>query len=141
MDTDDIVETPARRRCGTEDVHRRLLNESLNYRLNRAAIENLAFAYATGAEQPVRTEVVRIPVVVHVVHNTDQQNLSEEQIDSQLAVINEDFRATNADVKNVPPVWQGLIADARIEFERATVDPDGNPTTGVTRRRTEVRSF
>nr|WP_221376349.1 zinc metalloprotease [Actinoplanes polyasparticus] len=141
MDTADIVETPARRRCGSEDVHRRLLNESLNYRLNRAAIENLAFAFATGEEQPSRAEVVTIPVVVHVVHNTDEQNLSEEQIDTQIAVLNEDFRAANADLKGVPKVWQGLVADARLEFRRASVDPEGNPTTGVTRRRTDVRSF
>ncbi|MBU2670592.1 zinc metalloprotease [Actinoplanes bogorensis] len=141
MDTADNVETPARRRCGSEDVHRRLLNESLNYRLNRSAIENLAFAFATGEEQPTRAEVVTVPVVVHVVYATDEQNVSEEQIDSQIAVLNEDFRATNADVKGVPPVWQGLVADARLEFRRATVDPDGNPTTGVTRRQTDAGAF
>ena len=141
MDNSDIVETPVRRRCGSEDVHRRLLNESLNYRLNRAAIENLAFAFATGEEQPSRAEVVTVPVVVHVVHNTDEQNVSEEQIDSQLAVLNEDFRSANADLKNVPPIWQGLVADSRLEFRRATVDPLGGPTTGVTRRQTESRSF
>ncbi len=141
MDIADTVETPVRRRCGAEDVHRRLLNESLNYRLNRAAVENLAFAFATGQEQPGRTDVLRIPVVTHVVHATDEQNVSEEQIDSQFAVLNEDFRAANADVKGVPPVWQGLVADARIEFYRATVDPQGNPTTGVVRTRTDVPSF
>src|ERR1044071_2776399 len=110
MDTADPVETPARRRCGSEDVHRRLLNESLNYRLNRAAIENLAFAYATGEEQPDRAEVVTIPVVVHIVHNTDEQNVTEEQIDTQIAVLNEDFRAVNADLKGVPAVGQGPVA-------------------------------
>ncbi|MDY7089521.1 MAG: zinc metalloprotease [Actinomycetota bacterium] len=141
MDNADIVETPARRRCGTEDVHRRMLNESLNYRLNRAAIENLAFAFATGQEQPSRPGVLTIDVVVHIVHATDEQDLSEEQIDSQIAVLNEDFRAANPDVKNVPAVWQGLVGDPRIEFRRASVDPDGNPTTGVTRRRTDVRAF
>ncbi|WP_236049848.1 zinc metalloprotease [Paractinoplanes ovalisporus] len=141
MDNADIVETPARRRCGSEDVHRRLLNESLNYRLNRAAVENLAFAFATGEEQPTRAETLTIPVVVHVVWSAEEHNLSEEQIDSQIAVLNEDFRAANADVKNVPPVWQGLVADARIEFRRATVDPDGNATTGVVRRQTSEPAF
>ncbi|GAB2591942.1 zinc metalloprotease [Paractinoplanes abujensis] len=141
MDNADIVETPARRRCGTENVHRRMLNESLNYRLNRAAIENLAFAYATGEERPARAEVVTVDVVVHIVHAHDGQNLTEEQIDGQIAVLNEDFRATNADVKNVPAVWQGLIADSRIEFRRASTDPEGNPTTGVTRRRTNKTAF
>ena len=141
METNEIVETPDRRRCGTEDVHRRLLNASLDYRVARAAIEDIAFAFAAGHRHDRRDAVVDIPVVVHVVHHTDAQNITDEQVDSQIAVLNEDFRAANPDAKNVPPVWHGLVADARIEFHRAATDPDGNPTDGVTRTRTDVAAF
>jgi len=39
--------------------------------------------------------VIEIPVVVHVVYYTTQQNISA-QVQSQIAVLNEDFNNTNA---------------------------------------------
>ena len=54
-----------------------------------------------------------IPGVVHVVWNTQAQNISQAQIQSQIDVLTQDFRRTNPDVAQVPGVWQGLVADAR----------------------------
>ncbi|MCW2683057.1 MAG: zinc metalloprotease, partial [Blastococcus sp.] len=85
--------------------------------------------------------VAYIPVVVHVVHNTAAQNISDAQITSQIDVLNRDFRATNPDVSIVPPAFAPLIADSRVEFFLATTDPAGNPTTGITRTQTAVASF
>ena len=116
------------------DVHRRLLSTSAEYAAARSAIEN-----ATDAVRGQRAAVRRDgadPVVVHVVWNTAAQNISQAQIDSQIDVLNRDFRATNTDVGIVPAPFTGLVADARIEFYLATEDPDGNPTTGVTRTQT-----
>jgi hypothetical protein len=141
MSTPEIVETPTRRRCATENVHRRLLNENESYRRARDQIENLALDFAAGRRRSMRTRVVSIPVVFHVVHNTATQNISEAQIDSQITVLNQDFRGTNPDVAQVPAVWQGLVGDARLEFHRATVDPNGNTTNGVTRTQTAVAAF
>ncbi len=136
-------ETPRRRRCGTSEVHRRLLNSSEEYRTARSRIENrtraLLAARARGEER--FPGVVHIPVVVHVVWNTDEQNISDEQITSQIDVLNRDFRATNPDVSIVPPAFSSLIADSRMEFFLATTDPDGNPTTGITRTQTSVTAF
>jgi hypothetical protein len=56
--------------------------------------------------------VTCIPGVVHVVWNTQAQNISQAQIQSQIDVLNQDFRRTNSDVVQVPGVWQGLVADA-----------------------------
>ena len=81
--------------------------------------------------------VVTIPTVVHVVYRTSTQNISDAQIQSQIDVLNEDFRRLNADADNV---WS-QAADAEIEFCLATVDPNGNPTNGITRTSTTKRSF
>ena len=100
-----------RRACGAMVVHRRMLNESAAYRDARSALENAtrAFLAADGIE---RFEgPVRIPVVVHVVFNTDVQNISDEQVHSQIDVLNQDFRGTNADTSIVPPRLRG--ADRR----------------------------
>lgn len=77
--------------------------------------------------------VVTIPVVVHVVWNTSNENISNEQILSQIDVLNEDYSAQNVEIPNVPAVFQPLIADVGFQFCLAQKDPEGNPTTGITR--------
>ncbi|MBD0256065.1 MAG: zinc metalloprotease [Cytophagales bacterium] len=130
-----------RRTCATHEVHRRLLNEDPGYAAARSAIENIAFAYRIGRRSAQRQGITRIPVVVHVVWNTNEQNISDAQIHSQIRVLNEDFRRANPDVAAVPAVWQPLTADARLEFFLATTDPGGNPTSGITRTQTAKASF
>lgn len=78
--------------------------------------------------------VVTIPVVVHVIHNGDaignNENISDEQVMSQIQVLNEDYRKMmGTPGYNTDPVG----ADTEIEFCLAQVDPDGNPTTGIDR--------
>ena len=65
--------------------------------------------------------------------NTAGENISDAQVKSQIAVLNKDYRATNTDKSKVPSVWKGLVTDAGIEFALATKDPQGNPSTGITR--------
>lgn len=85
--------------------------------------------------------VVTIPVVVHVVYNTTAQNISDAQIQSQIDVLNADFRKLNADAGNTPSLFAGLVADCQIEFCMAQRDPSGNPTNGITRTYTTRTSF
>jgi hypothetical protein len=123
-------------------VHRQRLTDDPAYRTARAAIENATRSRVSQrGDKPRFSGVARIPVVVHVVHNTADQNLSMAQIESQINVLNRDFRATNPDVSTVPSVFGNLVADARIEFHLATTDPDGNPTDGVTRTQTSQPEF
>jgi hypothetical protein len=124
--------------CGAMEVHRRLLTLNPEYAENRAQIENAAFAYEHLETATARQSLVDIPVVVHVVHNTPEQNVSDEQIHSQIEVLNQDFRAGNPDVDKVPEAWQDLVADARIQFHLARTDPLGRPTDGITRTPTST---
>lgn len=132
----------SRQLCGTMAVHYKLLSTSESYRQRSDQFENRARAYGSGL-RAARRGVVTIPVVVHVVHNpaTPSQNISKAQIDSQIDVLNQDFRATNPDRVGVPTVWTDLIADCEIEFALASVDPEGNPTDGVTRTATTKTFF
>jgi hypothetical protein len=123
------------------EVHRRLLNQSTTYQERRAQIENRALAYEQGARSVARTGVVTIPVVVHVVHAQPAQDISIAQIDSQIDVLNQDFRKANPDVDGVPPVWKALVADCRVEFRLADLDPEGRPTNGITRTPSPVPFF
>lgn len=62
-------------------------------------------------------DTVTLPVVFHIVHTgaAQENNVSDEQILSQLDVLNEEFE------------------DSKIQFCMAVRDPDGNPTNGITR--------
>jgi hypothetical protein len=131
-------EPPTRRTCGTMIVDARLAELDPSYRQARAAV-NAEARVAVGVVE--RVGLVRIPVVVHVVWNTANQNITEAQITSQIDVLNQDFRRTNSDVSTVPAPFAGLVADAEIEFVLADRDPAGNPTNGITRRQTTVTSF
>ena len=133
----------SRELCGTMEVHRRLLNQSVTYQERRALIDNRALAYEDQTRSIARSGVLTIPVVVHVVHNPADpaQDISVAQVQSQIDVLNEDFRAGNQDVSQVPPVWTDRVADCRIEFRLASQDPDGNPTDGITRTPSSVPFF
>jgi hypothetical protein len=78
---------------------------------------------------------------VHVVHNTATQNISDAQIQSQIDVLNKDYRKTNADIASLPAVFAPLAADSRIEFKLADKDPSNNPTNGITRTSTATAAF
>ena len=74
-----------------------------------------------------------IPVVVHVIHEGGTENISKEQINDQLRILNEDLRRLNADTVNTPLAFSGVAADCNIEFKLAKKDPNGNCTNGIVR--------
>lgn len=75
---------------------------------------------------------ITIPVVVHVLYSSPVENISYAQVQSQITVLNDDFRRMNSDTTNIPAGFKPLAGDAQIEFCLASLDPNGNPTTGVT---------
>lgn len=80
------------------------------------------------------SNIITIPVVIHVIHDGDAvgngENLADAQIISQLTVLNQDFRrAAETHGWNNNPVG----ADTEIEFCLAQRDPNGLATTGIVR--------
>lgn len=134
---------PIRKRtCGTYEVHKRFLERDPNYGKRLAEIEWFTREYVKkNAKTGLRAGIVKIPVVVHVVYNTDAQNISDAQIQSQITVLNEDYRGLNADASSIPNEFQSFLGDARIEFQLAVRDPDCNATTGITRTNTTTALF
>lgn len=100
-----------------------------------------AFEAAENSIAPRNGEVLRIPVVFHVIYNTDRQNIADEYIYSQLDVLNQAFRNTHSDTANTREVFKSFAGDAQIEFFLAETDPDGNPTGGITRTHTDKETF
>lgn len=83
--------------------------------------------------------LITIPVVVHVLYQNSTQNISNTQIQSQINSLNQDYRRLNADASQTPSTFSG--EDTEIEFCLATLDPNGNPTSGITRTFTTVNEI
>ncbi|HAW52128.1 MAG TPA: hypothetical protein DCX54_07355, partial [Flavobacteriales bacterium] len=77
--------------------------------------------------------IYTIPTVIHVIHDDCDGNISMEQIREGMRILNEDFRRQNSDTINTRPIFQGVAADAEIQFVLANLDPNGNCTEGVVR--------
>ena len=91
------------------------------------------------AGQVPSSSVIRVPVVVHILHYSAEDNISDAQVLSQMAVLNADFRRLNTDASLIPTKFASYAADCQIEFVLATTDPDGNPTNGIVRAKTPIR--
>lgn len=83
---------------------------------------------------PQEDKIYKIPVVIHVVYLGEEigegHNLSAEQIESQIRVLNEDYRKKEGTrgYNNHPDG-----GDARIEFVLAKTNPEGKATNGIVR--------
>jgi hypothetical protein len=111
---------PNQRKCGALIAQNRLIEIDPSIRERQLALEN-ATRTRRQSGVVVRRGLLTIPVIVHVVFQTDGQNISDEQIKSQIDVLNQDFRATNPDINNLPSVWRPLATDAQLEFRLADV--------------------
>ncbi len=117
----DWIRSDSFRRCGTRAT-RVAPEEAFGVQADcTLASTTIAPEYDPGA-------AVIITVVFHVITNAagTSGNVTDENILEQIEILNEDFQAiagTNGESGT----------DARIEFRLATVDPLGNPTTGITR--------
>lgn len=119
---------------------------------NNEHYKNIVNHYFNGIEQWVKNNprtksVITIPVVVHVVHKQSHNldigtNIPQIQIDDAIQILNEDYRKLNAEFPNPPrSTFLQYAGDCQLEFCLATTDPNGNPTTGVTRTPTSKTSF
>lgn len=92
-----------------------------------------------GSATEASSDVIVIPVVVHVVWRTAAENISDDQIISQIEALNADFSRKNADFSMVPAIFAARSAVAGIQFVLASVDPQGRPTNGIIRKQTNAQ--
>ena len=73
------------------------------------------------------TDTLWIPLVVHIIHEGGEENISNEQIHSQIRILNEDFG------KIAGSMGEGEGVDTHIRFRLASRNPDGKCTDGIVR--------
>ncbi|MEP7169510.1 MAG: zinc metalloprotease, partial [Bacteroidota bacterium] len=128
--------------CGTSEYDKYLRSINPDYAKERDQMENkMADFNATHPLQKNTSGPIVIPVVVHIVYNTPEQNLSDDQIVSQIDVLNEDYSTSNANIVEVPSVWSHLVKNSGLTFRLARRDENGDSTSGITRRLTSMGFF
>lgn len=120
-------------RCGSSEY---LLQHSSSRFLETAKAPS-----AKDARDTLPDEVIVIPVVVHVLYNNNTENISDQQVLSQIEVLNQDYRRLNQDAVNTPAPFKNIAADTRIIFCLSKVDPQGNYTSGIVRKFTKEPKF
>lgn len=95
----------------------------------RAELERAELDYQNAMARGIspRGSVRVIPCVVHVIASSSFQTVTDAEIQSQIDVLNEDFR------KMAGTPGSGAGVDFEYEFCLAKIDPNGCPTTGINR--------
>src|SRR5690606_32948254 len=96
---------------------------------NNLKFENQVFSVTDSSEC---TQHYVIPVVLHVFADDAVNKVPLAQIQSALDVLNRDMNGLNDDYENVDPYFYDRRAKMNITFALPSLDPDGNPTIGVT---------
>lgn len=129
--------------CGTDAQAQK--HFALNPELEKQMYEQLERITSGAYAVEERDGAYIIPVVVHVLHDNDKGNISIEQIESGIDMLNEDFNRLNADTsetRNTPEApFKPIASNMNIKFELAKIDPLGNCTNGIQRRNVGAYSY
>ncbi len=115
------VNAQNQRLCASDEVFERQNANPKTFELRKNVEEHTRNFLAKGGKANQRTGILNIPVIVHVIYNNSQQNISDAQIQSQIDVLTEDFRKMNADVSLTPSEFAPLASDIEIEFSLAQI--------------------
>ena len=127
----------SQRSCGSHQKMNDFLLENPNLKNKRDKIEQQILSTHYNHNKQSMT----IPVVFHVLYNTNSQNISDSQILSQLDVLNADFNRTNSDAFSTPSDFDSIVTSLQLNFCLATKTADGNATNGIIRTHTNINSF
>lgn len=125
------VSMQAQQKCGQHLIENAL--RASNPELDAFIAEQDELARTQGQNYSARAEKIIIPVVFHIIHNNGDENISDAQVFDAIRLMNLDYSASSPDLDDVIASFQDDIGDAEIEFRLATLDPNGNPTTGIDR--------
>lgn len=104
------------RKCASMEVLAEQMKADPTLAGRMAKIEEFTGQTIKNSNYRLVNGVIEIPVVFNVIYKTTAQNVSQAKLDAQIAVLNADFNATNADFSNVPSIFQPVAANVGIRF-------------------------
>ena len=105
------------RQCASMEVLEEQMKANPSLREKMDQIERFTEnAIVTGQAMRLVGDTMEIPVVVNVLYKTAAENISDGQIASQIAVLNEDYQMKNGDHTKVPAEFSPVKGAMPIKF-------------------------
>jgi hypothetical protein len=123
------VGVSAQRQCGTMENLQMLIDNNPSIIEQMQAVEEHTRHVEEHGLAP--RVVINIPTVFHIVYKNSTENISDAQIQSQLTVLNNDFRKLNSDASLIPSLFAGVAADMEFNFCMAQRTPSGAAFNGI----------
>lgn len=136
-----LVQAQQHRGCATghvmENYFKKHPTSKIEFEKRQRSFQDQYTAYRKNKQenraQKRLNSIITVPVVVHIV--MDNPNLvSDEQVQSQLDILNADFAGENGDLANVPETFRSVIGRSQIRFCLAQRTPSNNITNGIIRK-------
>ena len=118
----------AQRTCASHDVMLQQIEKNPRFAEKLKSIEAHT---AKSIQTPMlkATGTITLPVHVIVVYSSTDQNISDAQIQSQIDVLNLDYRKLNSDWTLTPTEFYNLVTDSEIEFTLQGIERHQNSTS------------
>jgi hypothetical protein len=115
---DESTVTITERHCATYEVLQEQLKADPSLADRMEKIEQFTKKFIENkALYKLENGVMEVPVVVNVLYRTTAENISDAQIQSQIDVLNHDFKGDNTDIGNTPSDFTPALAgDIKIHF-------------------------
>ncbi|WP_444995271.1 PKD domain-containing protein [Aliikangiella sp. IMCC44359] len=121
--------------CGIEHAHEALYKKHPEIKAQYEAYEaqlELNKMLSINTQSAVAANYT-IPVVFHIVHAGGVENITDAQIQESINQLNEDYNGNDPRKDLIFDEFKARYANIGMRFVLARLDPDGNPTDGITR--------
>jgi len=123
--------------CATDEMLQEYFNANpgveQTFWADQIQLSEISQLSAVKGGQTNKAPTITVPVVVHVLHYNGLGNITKQQVEDGIRVLNEDFQKLNADTTSTRTIFRSIAADVQIEFKLARIDPSGNCTEGINR--------
>jgi hypothetical protein len=105
-------------RCASQEVLNEKLAADPGLRKRMQEVEDFTQQVIKNKEKykGIKETVIEIPVYFHVLYRDASEDISDEQLQSQIDVLNEDFTKKNADISKVPAHFADVATDVQVKF-------------------------
>jgi hypothetical protein len=124
------------KKCHSNEAVEKIFQQNPEIRTRQQVVEEQISRFAASHNLDTRGGDVTIPVVVHIVYRTTNENISDAQVRSQIDALNRDFNKENSDATKIPSLFSNVAASCGIRFQLANTDPQGTETNGIVRHYT-----
>jgi len=127
-------------KCATDEVNNARIkqNPQIQVDMDRFNAEFDLYMKAMAKSNLAKTtafgDTMHIPIVFHIIHNYESEYVPDTIVYQTVAQMNLMYNSLQPDTIDVITPFKKYLGKGNILFHLAQLDPNGNPTNGITRR-------